>query len=77
MTNQNELNELNELTFEDMIRELKSINDQLSSDEISLDKAMELYERGVKLSNESKKRLQEAEYKVEELKKGQTELSNE
>ncbi len=53
--------------FEQSITELGEIVRKLDSGQISLDEAMELFEKGVKLTKECNKMLDEAEQKVEVL----------
>ena len=55
--------------FEQSITELGEIVRKLDSGQISLDEAMELFEKGVKLTKECNKMLDEAEQKVEVLLK--------
>ncbi len=53
--------------FETALKELEGIVEQLESGDLPLERALELFERGVKLSRECQKRLEEAERKVEIL----------
>jgi exodeoxyribonuclease VII small subunit len=55
--------------FETALKELEGIVEQLENGELPLERALELFERGVKLSRECQKRLEEAERKVEILLK--------
>ena len=55
--------------FEQSITELGEIVRKLDGGQISLDEAMELFEKGVKLTKECNKMLDEAEQKVEILLK--------
>jgi exodeoxyribonuclease VII small subunit len=55
--------------FEEGLAELEAIVDQLEHGELPLDKSLELFEKGVKLSDSCRKQLQEAESKVEILLK--------
>jgi len=56
--------------FETALKELEGIVAQLESGDLTLERALELFERGVILSRECQKRLDEAERKVEVLTKG-------
>lgn len=58
-----------ELTFEESLNRLQEISDLLESDEAGLEKSIELYEEGIKLSKYCYSVLKEAELKVTELKK--------
>ncbi len=62
-----------ENNFENSLKELESIVSSLESDEISLDRSIELFEKGIKLSNECRKTLETAERKIKTL----TECENE
>ena len=56
-------NELENMSFEDAINELEKIVDELEGNEISLDEAVNAYERGSKLKNICQERLNEAKMK--------------
>jgi exodeoxyribonuclease VII small subunit len=58
-----------ELTFEESLNRLQEISDLLESEEIGLEKSIELYEEGIKLSKYCYTVLKDAELKVTELKK--------
>ena len=55
--------------FEDLLRRLQEISDQLEREDVGLDDSIKLYEEGIKLSNLCYKKLSEAELKISELKK--------
>ena len=58
-------------SFEASLAELEGLVKQLESSELPLEKALELFERGIQLSEKCRKQLTEAETKVEILlKKG-------
>jgi exodeoxyribonuclease VII small subunit len=57
-------------SFESSLKELEEIVDQLEGGDLSLEKSLELFEQGVRLSRECQKRLDDAERKVEILLKG-------
>lgn len=59
-----------EKTFEESLKELESIVEQLEAGDLPLEQSLELFERGVGLSRECQKRLDDAERKVEVLLKG-------
>lgn len=56
-------------SFEEGLEELETIVEQLEHGELPLEKSLELFEKGVKLSDTCRKQLQEAESKVEILLK--------
>lgn len=57
-------------TFEASLDELELIVRQLEAGDLPLDRSLELFEQGVRLSRECQKRLDEAERKVEILLRG-------
>ena len=57
-------------TFEGSLDELEQIVRQLEAGDLPLDRSLELFEQGVRLSRECQKRLDEAERKVEILLRG-------
>ena len=61
--------------FESAISELETIVSTLEEGDLSLDKSLELFERGVKLSRFCHQRLEEAERRIEVLNE-QGELSD-
>lgn len=59
-----------EKSFESSLEELERIVRQLEGGDLPLDRSLELFEQGVRLSRECQKRLDEAERKIEILLKG-------
>ena len=57
------------LSFEQILRNLQSMVQQLENQELGLDEALKLYEEGVKLSVRAQTLLSGAEAKVIELQK--------
>lgn len=55
--------------FEDLLARLESIVKQLESEELDLERSIAAFEEGVKLSRECHNRLDEAERKVELLRR--------
>jgi exodeoxyribonuclease VII small subunit len=55
------------LSFEAGLAELESVVKQLESGDLPLEKALELFEKGVQLSETCRKQLEEAETRVEVL----------
>lgn len=54
-------------TFEEMMQQLEQIVKSLDDDRVSLEKSIELYEQGVKLSQACQLKLSEAEEKIAKL----------
>lgn len=54
-------------SFETGLAELESVVKQLESGELPLEKALELFERGMKLSDTCRRQLEQAETRVEVL----------
>lgn len=59
-----------EKSFESSLDELEQIVRQLEAGDLPLDRSLELFEHGVRLSRECQKRLDDAERKVEILLRG-------
>lgn len=59
----------NELTFEKGLERLEKIVRELEQGELPLERSLELFEEGMKLSGNCRKQLEEAENKVELLVK--------
>ena len=55
-------------TFGEKFAELETITKEFEAGEFDLDKGLEKFERGLKLAEELKKYLREAELKVENVK---------
>jgi exodeoxyribonuclease VII small subunit len=55
------------LTFEAGLQQLESIVKEMESGDLPLERALELFERGMKLSDTCRKQLEEAETRVEVL----------
>ena len=58
-------------SFEATLEELETIVAKLEGGDLPLEQSLELFERGVQLSRQCQKRLDEAERKVEILVKGE------
>ena len=58
-----------EKTFEASLKELETIVGQLEAGDLPLEKSLELFEAGVKLSRECRERLTSAERRIEILMK--------
>ncbi|KXA43546.1 MULTISPECIES: exodeoxyribonuclease VII small subunit [Staphylococcus] len=59
----------NEQSFENMMVELENIVKKLDNETVSLEEALDLYQRGMKLSASCDETLKNAEKKVNELMK--------
>ena len=59
-----------EKSFEASLEELEQIVRHLEAGDLPLDRSLELFEQGVRLSRECQRRLDEAERKVEILLRG-------
>ena len=57
----------NSLNFEKSLEELEKIVNTLENNDISLDKAIELFEKGMEHSNTCRKTLEKAETKITAL----------
>ncbi len=55
------------LSFEAGLQQLEAIVKEMESSELPLDRALELFEKGMKLSETCRKQLEEAETRVEVL----------
>ncbi len=58
------------ITFEEALKDLEHIVKQLEQDELPLEKALEAFEKGVKLSKYCSKCLDDAEKRIEQLTMG-------
>nr|WP_206125385.1 exodeoxyribonuclease VII small subunit [Staphylococcus debuckii] len=63
----------NNQTFEEMMEELETIVKKLDNEAVSLEDALELYQKGMKLSASCDKTLKDAEKKVNQLMKNNDE----
>lgn len=59
-----------EKNFETSLKELEQIVEQLEGGNLPLERSLELFEQGVRLSRECQSRLDEAERKIEMLLRG-------
>ena len=58
---------LEKMTFEDAMKELENLVDALDKGDVSLDEAIEAYDRGSQLKDHCQKKLNEAKMKVETI----------
>ncbi len=63
-------------SFEKSVQELDSIVEKMESGELNLEQSLELFERGVKLTRECRKILDDAEKKIEILLESTNDLDS-
>jgi exodeoxyribonuclease VII small subunit len=59
-----------EVKFEKAMTRLESIVEELERGDLNIDKSLEIFEEGIKMSRVCSKKLNEAEAKIEKLTKG-------
>ena len=62
---------MSEIKFEKAIQRLEEIVDDLETGELDIDKSLEIFEEGIKMSRVCSKKLSEAEAKIEKLTRDQ------
>ena len=62
---------MSEIKFEKAIQRLETIVDDLEKGELDIDKSLEIFEEGIKMSRVCSKKLNEAEAKIEKLTRDQ------
>lgn len=62
------------MKIEDVMKEIDSIINQLKDDTIEIDKSIELYNRGVELTNKSLKELEDKKLKIMDIRGNDVEL---
>ena len=62
---------MGELKFEKAVQRLEKIVDDLEKGELDIDKSLEMFEEGIKMSRVCSKKLAEAEAKIEKLTRNQ------
>ncbi len=60
-----------EIKFEKAMSRLEQIVEELEKGELDIDKSLEIFEEGIKMSRVCSKKLNEAEQKIEKLTKNQ------
>ena len=63
---------MSEIKFEKAMSRLENIVDELERGDLDIDKSLEIFEEGIKMSRLCSKKLNEAEAKIEKLTKGKT-----
>jgi len=61
---------MSEIKFEKAMTRLENIVAELESGDLDIDKSLEIFEEGIKMSRLCSKKLNEAEAKIEKLSKG-------
>lgn len=67
MSEDDDVEDLEDLTFEEALDRLQTIVDDLESGDLGLEEAMDAFEKGNELAEICRRRLDEAEGKLEEL----------
>lgn len=62
------MNNKEKISFEDALRDLEEIVDNLNNDELDLEKAISAYEKGMELKKICEQRLKEAKLRIENIK---------
>ena len=71
------MNNKDKISFEDALRDLEEIVDNLNNDELDLEKAISAYEKGMELKKICEQRLKEAKLRIENIKdENETNLKN-
>ncbi len=65
--------DINKISFEDALKELEEISEKISSGQGNLDAMVEMFERGNKLKDYCREKLENAEMKIEKIIKKDTE----
>lgn len=61
---------MSEMKFEKAMSRLEKIVEELERGDLDIDKSLEIFEEGIKMSRVCSKKLNEAEAKIEKLTKG-------
>ena len=61
---------MSDIKFEKAMTRLESIVEELERGDLNIDKSLEIFEEGIKMSRICSKKLNEAESKIEKLTKG-------
>ena len=65
------MSDVDEMSFEDAIKELETVVNQLERGDVALDESIALYERGAALKARCEAKLKEAEEKVAKITLGE------
>ena len=66
-----------EENFEELMTKLEEITGKLENDKLSLDESVELFEKGMRISKECNKKLEDAEKRITVLLKSNDEIKEE
>ena len=66
------MSEVDDMSFEDAIKELETVVGQLERGDVALDESIALYERGAALKARCEAKLKEAEEKVAKITLGES-----
>lgn len=55
------------MKFEDKIKRIEEISEQLENENLTLDEMLKYYEEGIKLTKDAKKYLESAELKIKKI----------
>ncbi|MEC6997399.1 MAG: exodeoxyribonuclease VII small subunit [Pseudomonadota bacterium] len=62
------MNSKKKISFEDALKDLEEIVENLNNDELELEKAISAYEKGMELKKICEQRLKEAKLRIENIK---------
>ena len=62
------MNSKQKISFEDALKDLEEIVENLNNDELELEKAISAYEKGMELKKICEQRLEEAKLRIENIK---------
>ena len=62
------MNSKKKISFEDALKDLEEIVENLNNDELELEKAISAYEKGIELKKICERRLEEAKLRIENIK---------
>ena len=62
------MNSKKKISFEDALKDLEEIVENLNNDELELEKAISAYEKGMELKKICEQRLEEAKLRIENIK---------
>mgnify|MGYP001230299978 CR=1 FL=1 len=68
---------IKDLSFEESLKKLEKIVEQLESGEIDLEKSVELYEDGMKLKNKCDEKLKKVEMRIKKIKSENNKIKKE
>ena len=66
--------EIDDLTFEEALKNLEVIVEELNDDKLELEKAIQAYEKGVKLKNICEQKLKNAKERIEKIQIGSEDI---